>query len=79
MQLCQHFIEVVDPIVDREGRVTRAEPLTVFIREMPHSEILAFGLVVRPFEYGAAEVFQLQSQVLLLIARSQRGALALAL
>jgi hypothetical protein len=40
---------------------------------------LAFGLVVRPFEYGAAEVFQLQSQVLLLIARSQRGALALAL
>src|SRR3989441_136476 len=77
-QLLQQLAEVVDPVVDHEGRFARAEPLAVFLRDMPHSKALILGLIVRPFEDGAAKVFQRHTQVLP-IPRCQCSAVAFAL
>src|SRR6266496_1434439 len=77
-QLLQQLAEVVDPVVDHEGRFAWAEPLAVFLREMPHSKASILGLVVRPFEDSAAKVFQPHAQVLP-IPRCQRGAVAFTL
>src|SRR6185295_9469303 len=77
-QLLQQLGEVVDPVVDHEGRLAWTEPLAVFVRDMPHRKALLLGLVVRPFEDGPAEVFQRQAQVPL-IPRGQGRAVAFAL
>src|SRR3989442_15969366 len=77
-QLLQQLAEVVDPVVDHEGRFAWAEPLAVFLRDMPHSEASIIGLVVRPFEDSAAKVFQRHAQVLP-IPRCQCSAVAFAL
>src|SRR5436190_14735755 len=77
-QLVQQLVEVVDPVVDHEGRSAWAEPLAVFLRDMPHSKASILGLVVRPFEDSAAKVFQRHAQVLP-IPRCQCSAVACAL
>src|SRR6185436_8472911 len=77
-QLLQQLGEVVDPVVDHEGRLAWAEPLAVFPRDMPHSQAFILGLVVRPSEDSAAKVFQREAQVLP-IPCGQRGAVAPAL
>src|SRR5213594_3206892 len=63
-QLLQHLTEVVDSVVDHKGRLAWAEPLAVFLRDMPHSKASILGLVVRPSEDRAAKVFQRHAQVL---------------
>src|SRR5882672_4774359 len=77
-QLLQQLAGVIDPVVDHEGGFAWAEPLAVFLREMPHSKASILGLVVRPFEDSAAKVFQRHAQVLL-IPRCQCTAVAFAL
>src|SRR5438093_10595453 len=77
-QLLQQLAEVVDPVVNHEGRFAWAEPLAVFLREMPHSKTSILGLVVRPFEDSAAKVFQRHAQVLP-IPRCQCSSVALTL
>src|SRR5688500_9159031 len=47
-QLLQQLDEVVDPVVDHEGRVAWAEPLAVFPRGIPYRKASILGLVVRP-------------------------------
>src|SRR5438552_3999436 len=62
--LLQQLAEVVDPVVAHEGRSAWAEPLAVFLRDMPHSQASILGLVVLPSEDRAAKVFQRHAQVL---------------
>src|SRR5258707_806662 len=57
-QLFQQLAEVVDPVIDHEGRFAWAEPLAVFLRDMPYREASILGLVVRPSEDRATKVFQ---------------------
>src|SRR5438552_6053439 len=77
-QLLQQLAEVVDPVVDHEGRFAWAEPLAVLLRDMPYSKALILGLIGRPFEDSAAKVFQRHAQVLP-IPRCQCNTVAFAL
>src|SRR5262245_35755969 len=77
-KLREHLAEVVDSVVDHEGRITWAEPLAVAFRDMPHREAPVLGSVVRPFEDSTSKVLQRHAQMLL-IPGCQRGATALAL
>ena len=61
-----------------KARFAWAEPLAVFLREMPHRKASILGLVVRPSEDSAAKVFQPHAQVLA-IPCCQRGAVAFTL
>src|SRR5690349_12798376 len=71
-QLLQQLAEVVDPVVDHEGRFAWAKPLAVFLGDMPHGNASILGLVVRPSEDCAAPVFQHEPQVLLVPRRQCR-------
>ncbi len=77
-RLLQHLAEVIDPVVDHERRMARAEPLAVLLGDVPHGQAVIIGLVVRPFEDGAAKVLQRQAQVRLIPGR-QCGVVACAL
>src|SRR5690606_5009465 len=77
-QLHEQFIEVVDPIVDHERGLTRAEPLAVLFRERPYREAAVGCLVVRPSEDRAAPALPGHAEMLP-VPRRERGAVALAL
>src|SRR5436189_73825 len=47
-QLLEQLAEVVDAVVDHEGRLTGVEPLAVFPGDMPHREPSILCRIVRP-------------------------------
>src|SRR4051812_47091394 len=53
-QLLHQRAEIIDAVVDHEGRVAGAEPLAVFVRDMPGGDASILGLVVWPAEDRAA-------------------------
>src|SRR4029079_16233342 len=77
-QLRQQLDEIVHAIIDHEGSAARAEPLAVFLCDMPDSEAAILGAIVRPPEDGAAPGLQWHSQMLL-IPGCQRGVVTRAL
>src|SRR5690349_9391328 len=47
-QLGEELVEVVDPVVDHEARLARAEPVAVRARDVPRGHALVVGMIVGP-------------------------------
>src|SRR5262245_55906894 len=77
-ELLDHLPKIVDPVVDHERRVTRAEPLGFFFCDDPDGESLVLGFVIWPSENSAAKALECHTKMLLIPGR-KRGTVAPAL
>src|SRR5262249_23658263 len=68
----EQLAEVIDAVVDHEGRVAGREPLGVPLGDVPDGEAFVLASVLRPPQHGAAPRRQRHPQVLLIPRRQCR-------
>src|SRR5262245_36378640 len=68
-----HFIHVVDAVVDHERSVTWTKPFGVVVSSAPDREAAVVGLVVRPTQYCTAPILKIEAEILLIPSRQIRA------